>query len=78
MIKVYEKPGCGKCAVTITQLTTHGVPVITEMVDPSDDEKMQMLRDKGYTSFPVVETPDGSWCDFQTEKIQETIQKYGK
>lgn len=77
-VKVYEKPGCGQCAVTIKQLTSHGVPVITEMVDPSDEKKLQELRDRGFTSFPVVETDDDEWCGFRMDKIKETINKLPK
>lgn len=78
LVKVYEKPGCGQCAVTITQLTQHGVPVVTEMVDPADEKKLEELRQKGYNSFPVVETPDDSWCGFDIDKIRETISNYAE
>lgn len=75
MIKVYSKPDCIQCKMTKKYLLEHDVPF--EEIDVLEDEAaLELIKQHGYYSLPVVTTNDSfdfSWCGFRIDKLEELV-----
>jgi len=68
MIKIYDTKNCAKCRLTERLFNVAKVDFEVEKPDNSD---IQRFREQGFQSYPVVETPDRSWCGFRPELIKK-------
>ncbi|SLG39724.1 glutaredoxin electron transport component of NRDEF [Mycobacteroides abscessus subsp. abscessus] len=66
-VRLYSKPGCGRCIVTARDFEKRGIPFekIDITVDPIGYARVKEL---GYAALPVVEVGDMHWTDFQAAK----------
>lgn len=75
MITVYSRPDCMPCKFTKQFLTEHNIPF--NNVDVSEKpEALEVLKQHGYYSLPVVTTNDsfdGAWCGFRIDKLEELV-----
>ena len=68
-LTVYVLPGCVQCAMTKHALESAGVPYV--LIDlASDQQAMELVKQLGYTSAPVVVDSAASWAGFQPDKIK--------
>ena len=71
-ILIYHTKGCQKCRLTNMLLGTTN----TKMIEiTSEDKRLEQFRQRGYSSFPVVEVyKDGElidgWTDLNLDKIK--------
>jgi glutaredoxin-like protein NrdH len=77
-IKVYTKDACQACKMTKRKLTEAGVGFDEEFVDVINDvEVLDMLRESGFRSFPVVLLDDNfvtGISGFNPPKLNEFIK----
>lgn len=73
MVTVYTQPGCQPCKATYRKLTELGVQF--DVFDVSVDARaMQVVRDLGYQSVPVVVAPNGDhWGGFQPDRLKALV-----
>lgn len=65
---VYSNKNCVQCEQTKRMLSTRGIDFEERMIQ--DSPEVQELIDKhGYTSAPIVVTPQESWSGFKHEKL---------
>ena len=70
-LTVYVLPGCVQCAMTKRSLDDAGVPYV--LVNLAHDEHaVELIKQLGYTSAPVVVDGAASWAGFQPAKIKAT------
>lgn len=68
MVTVYTLPSCVQCDRTKLILTKNSVPY--EEIDLSQDqEAMDMVKQLGYASAPVVVTGEDHWSGFRPDKL---------
>lgn len=70
--RVYTKPNCMKCRLTINQLSK----TMLVSVNQATAQDIEAFKAEGIRSFPVVYIFDGSkpvdqWSDFNAKKIAE-------
>jgi len=68
MIKIYDTENCAKCRLTERLFNVANVDF--EVVKPHNSD-IQRFREQGFQSYPVVETPDRSWCGFRPDLIKK-------
>lgn len=68
MIIIYDTKNCAKCRLTERLFKVANVDF--EVVKPHNSD-IQRFREQGFQSYPVVETPDRSWCGFRPELIKK-------
>lgn len=68
--KVYGKPGCNGCKLTLKVLEREGIPY--NYVDITVNEVAhQEVKNLGYTSAPVVVTDTGQhWTGFSPDRLK--------
>ena len=66
---VYVLPGCVQCVMTKHALETAGVPYVLINL-ANDQQAMELVKQLGYTSAPVVVAGAASWSGFQPDKIK--------
>lgn len=69
-VVVYSKPNCAQCNFTKKFLDNNGIDYQT--IDVYDDEKaLQLLKDKGLSSMPVVSINDFEehWTGFRPDEL---------
>ncbi|MBF0709742.1 MULTISPECIES: glutaredoxin domain-containing protein [unclassified Gemella] len=81
-IIVYTTVPCVNCSTTKEMMKFHEIKfeeVATHNLDNSDDV-IDMLREKGFTQFPVISVNDweDSWCGFQPDRIENYSGKYNE
>lgn len=75
MIRIYSRPGCGQCAVTMKLLDRGGVPyeVIDLAADPWREEEVITL---GCSELPVVVLPTGEhWSGLRYERVTALVSE---
>ena len=73
-LTIYTTPNCVQCNQTKKMFDAAEVPYDT--VDLSQNaQAMQMVKDMGYTSAPVVIAGGIHWSGFRLEKIKGIIEK---
>ena len=70
MIKIYDTKNCAKCRLTERLFKVANVDF--EVVKPHNSD-IQRFREQGFKSYPVVETPDRSWCGFRPDLIKKAV-----
>lgn len=71
MITVYTKDRCPQCLTTKSALKRHGIAYTEVNVQKPENEKLvDMLREKGFGSLPVVDTGNEMWAGFQPDRIE--------
>lgn len=70
MTTVYTKPSCVQCDMTKRYLDRHNIEYDTVDIT-QDPEALEMIMSLGFTSAPVVVSPQGNWAGFQPEKIDQ-------
>lgn len=68
MVTVYSLPSCVQCDTTKKFLERNGIDY-TEVDLSSDEAAMERVREMGYTSAPVVETPEEHWSGFRMANL---------
>lgn len=70
----YGKKNCMKCKMTKKWFENHNIPF--KYIDVEDDEDaFKMLKDKGYSSLPVVFKDDKFFfSDFDIKKLETLIK----
>lgn len=66
-VRLYTKPGCGKCVVTARDFEKRGIP-FTKIDITQEPESYARVQALGYQSLPVVEVGDIHWNDYQAAK----------
>lgn len=67
-ITVYSKPSCVQCTSTYRALDRHGIQY--DVIDVTEDENaLNYVKSLGYSTAPVVTTPDQHWGGFRPDKI---------
>ncbi|MFC5931823.1 glutaredoxin-like protein NrdH [Cryobacterium melibiosiphilum] len=67
-LTVYTLPNCVQCTMTKQALDTAGVTYV--LVDLANDERaVNLVKELGHTSAPVVITETASWSGFRPDKI---------
>ncbi|WP_270361355.1 glutaredoxin domain-containing protein [Limosilactobacillus mucosae] len=74
MIKVYTKPDCPQCKMTIMFLIRHHVRFLNINVS-ENPQYAQSLRDKGYRSVPIVVTECEEWSGFCPERLKAVVSR---
>ena len=75
MTTVYTKPDCVQCKLTFKHLNKFGVSYQKHDVT-TDPDAYQKVQELGYTSLPVVITPNGEhWAGYRPDKLDT---HYGK
>lgn len=76
MVYMYSKEGtCMQCRMSKNVLNAQGIPFEEVKVYPTDEETLNELRSRGFTSFPII-LPHGkdNWDDafsgFNDKKIK--------
>lgn len=77
MVTVYSKPACVQCTATYRALEEKGIPyTVEDLTDPSNAERLETFRDKGFLQAPIVEATghpkpgDGLlWSGFRPDLI---------
>ncbi|MGN1057327.1 MAG: glutaredoxin-like protein NrdH [Comamonas sp.] len=68
MIKIYSKPNCVQCSMTMRTLDRQGVSY--EVVDVSQDNvAAEQLQAWGYRQVPVVQVGEEHWSGFRPERL---------
>lgn len=68
MVKVFSKPQCVQCAMTLRTLDRQGASY--EVVDVSQDEAAAaQLLAWGYRQVPVVQVGEEHWSGFRPERL---------
>lgn len=68
-VKIYTKPNCQQCNMTKKLFQKNNV-FYTEI---NGLEHIDELKEKGFASFPVIETDNDSWSGFKPDKIKTLI-----
>ncbi|AMU55783.1 glutaredoxin domain-containing protein [Mycobacteroides abscessus] len=69
-VTVYTLPACAQCQMTKKQLVAHQIPYREVRLDVAGHAR-ERLRELGYATAPVVETPTGElWGGFRIERIR--------
>lgn len=72
MTTVYTNPSCVQCDMTKKFLDKEGLPY--EVVDLSQDkEALEMVRNLGFSSAPVVITDSDKWAGFKLDKLKAIV-----
>lgn len=74
-IYVYTTPNCPQCRMSKKVLDEGQVPYF-EIDLTKDDAAMQMVKDLGYASAPVVMVDNSHWSGFRHDKLLNTISLY--
>lgn len=69
MVKLYSRTGCPQCRMTKRAFASKGI-AYTEINITEHPEYIAELKEKGYSSLPVVDTGTTVWTGFQPEKIK--------
>lgn len=68
MIKVFSKPSCVQCDMTLRTLDRQGLAY--QVIDVSVDEtSAQLIQSWGYRQVPVVQFGDEHWSGFRPERL---------
>ena len=70
MTTVYTKPACVQCDMTKRYLDKAGVAYETVDITENPDA-LDMILNMGFSSAPVVMSPEGSWAGFQPDKLSQ-------
>jgi|TARA_R110000803_G_scaffold28371_4_gene65620 glutaredoxin-like protein NrdH len=74
-IYVYTTPNCPQCQTSKTMLNNAKV-VYTEVDVSQDEAAMQLVKELGYASAPVVVFDSTHWSGFRHEKLENLITRY--
>jgi glutaredoxin-like protein NrdH len=74
-IYVYTTPNCPQCRMTKKVLDEGNIPYL-EIDLTEDDVAMQMVKDLGYASSPIVMADKAHWSGFRHDKLLNTIMLY--
>lgn len=74
-IYVYTTPNCPQCHMSKKVLTEGKIPFV-EIDLTKDDVAMEMVKDLGYASAPVVMVDNAHWSGFRHDKLLNTIMLY--
>ena len=67
-LTVYTLPNCVQCTMTQRALDAAGLPYT--VIDLENDERaVNLVKELGHTSAPVVITQTASWSGFRPDKI---------
>lgn len=75
MITVYSRPKCMPCKFTKQFLIEHDIP-FEEINVLADEAALELIKQHGYYSLPVVTTNDSfdfSWCGFRIDLLEELV-----
>jgi glutaredoxin-like protein NrdH len=72
-IIVYSNPNCVQCEQTKKYLTNHNVTFEAKMIQDSP-EVLDLIREKNYSSAPVVVAGDDSWSGFRPERLAHVVR----
>ena len=73
MITIFSKPNCVRCEMAKRYLNDKGVPF--EEIDVFQDaEALAMLRDKGFSQMPVVDTGGEFHTGFQPNILAKVVE----
>ena len=68
MIKIFSKPNCVQCSMTMRTLDRQGVQYT--VIDVSQDaEANTLIQSWGYRQVPVVQVGDEHWSGFRPERL---------
>lgn len=68
MIKIFSKPNCVQCSMTLRALDRQGLSY--EVIDVSQDaEAAQLIQSWGYRQVPVVQCADEHWSGFRPDRL---------
>ena len=70
MTTVYTKPACVQCDMTKRYLDKAGVAYETVDITENPDA-LDMILNMGFSSAPVVMSPEGNWAGFQPDKLSQ-------
>ena len=69
MVTLYTKPSCVQCNATKRALAKAGLQ--WEEIDLTvDADALEMVKELGYQSVPVVITDSDNWSGFRPDKIK--------
>jgi glutaredoxin-like protein NrdH len=68
MVKLYSKPACMQCDATKFSFQDKGIEY-QEIDLTQDPEALKRFKAQGFSSAPIVVTPDETWSGFRPEKI---------
>ena len=72
MITVYTKPGCVACDATKRKMDDLGIEYTPEDL-MSSPAVLQMAREQGITSAPVVDTGTAVWGGYKPDMIRTLV-----
>ena len=68
MVTVYSLPACVQCESTKKYLTKNGIDF--NVIDLSEDASaMDLVKNLGYQSAPVVVAGDDHWSGFRPDRL---------
>lgn len=71
MIKIYTKRTfCSACRQSKLLLSKQGTKFEEIVVEETDEEMLQHLRDSGFSQFPVVIADGVTWCGFRPDRLK--------
>ena len=68
-VKIYTTKNCQQCNITKKLFQKSNI-LYTEI---NGLEHINELKEKGFSSFPVIETDNDSWSGFKPDKIKALI-----
>ena len=73
-VVVYSTPACSQCFSTKKLMDKKGVTY--REVDLSQNiDKLEELRQKGFSQAPIVEAGDQMWSGFRFDKIEDLAEE---
>jgi glutaredoxin-like protein NrdH len=68
MIKIFSKPNCVQCSMTLRALDRQGVSY--QLIDVSQDaEAAAQVQAWGYRQVPVVQVGEEHWSGFRPDRL---------
>lgn len=68
-VEMYTREGCGACVLTAKQLDRRGVDWVRIDLD-IHPEKVDELKERGFTSLPVIHANDEWWAGYRPDRIR--------
>lgn len=70
---VYSLPSCVQCDMTKRFLKKNNIPF--DEVDLSEDpDATERVKQMGYSTAPVIESPVGTWGGFKPDRLNQLVE----
>lgn len=74
MIRVFTKPGCPQCKMTVQFLMSHHIQYM-EYDLSKHPQYRQSLLNQGFHSAPVVMTDHEKWAGFRPDQLNRIVSR---